>query len=109
MRVAAKNLSPDTTSVEKVMTPNPECRSIDTSILVALHTMRAGKFLHLPLTDRNGNVVSVIDVLNITHAALATFESSAAVGNEAAISLMQKFWDSAMATGPSEEDDDTRR
>ncbi|THU50499.1 hypothetical protein C4D60_Mb06t20860 [Musa balbisiana] len=121
MRVAAKNLSPDTTSVEKVglwernpgfaaqvMTPNPECRSIDTSILDALHTMRAGKFLHLPLTDRNGNIVSVIDVLNITHAALATFESSAAVGNEAAISLMQKFWDSAMATGPSEEDDDTR-
>ncbi|RWV86338.1 hypothetical protein GW17_00051779 [Ensete ventricosum] len=72
MRVAAKNLSPDTTAVEKVMTPNPECRSIDTSILDALHTMRAGKFLHLPLTDRNGNVVSVIDVLNVTHAALAT-------------------------------------
>ncbi|CAL9095177.1 unnamed protein product [Musa acuminata var. zebrina] len=108
MRVAAKNLSPDTTAVEKVMTPNPECRSIDTSILDALHTMRAGKFLHLPLTDRNGIIVSVIDVLNITHAALATFESSAAVGNEAAISLMQKFWDSAMATGPSEEDDETR-
>ncbi|XP_064980093.1 CBS domain-containing protein CBSCBSPB5-like isoform X3 [Musa acuminata AAA Group] len=108
MRVAAKNLSPDTTAVEKVMTPNPDCRGIDTSILDALHTMRAGKFLHLPLTDRNGNVVAVIDVLHIMHAALATFESTSAVGNEAAISVMQKFWGSAMATGPLEEDDNTR-
>ncbi|CAL9165166.1 unnamed protein product [Musa hybrid cultivar] len=108
MRVAAKNLSPETTAVEKVMTPNPDCRGIDTSILDALHTMRAGKFLHLPLTDRNGNVVAVIDVLHIMHAALATFESTSAVGNEAAISVMQKFWGSAMATGPLEEDDNTR-
>ncbi|RRT38589.1 hypothetical protein B296_00048534 [Ensete ventricosum] len=37
---------------ERVMTPNPDCRGIDISILDALHTMRAGKFLHLPLTDR---------------------------------------------------------
>ncbi|XP_074563007.1 CBS domain-containing protein CBSCBSPB5-like isoform X1 [Curcuma longa] len=108
MRVVAKNLQPDTTSVERAMTPNPDCRTIDASILDALQTMRAGKFLHLPLTDKSGNIVSVLDVLHITHAALATFESNGGVGNEAVSSLMQKFWDSALTTGSLEEDDETR-
>ncbi|WOL11433.1 CBS domain-containing protein CBSCBSPB5-like [Canna indica] len=108
MRVVAKNLPPASTAVEKAMTPNPDCRATDTSILDALHTMRAGKFLHLPLTDKSGNIVSVIDVLTITNAALATFENTGVGGNEAAISMMQKFWDSAMTIGPSEEDEDTR-
>ncbi|XP_042392212.1 CBS domain-containing protein CBSCBSPB5-like [Zingiber officinale] len=108
MRVVAKNLQPDTTSVERAMTPNPDCRTIDASILDALQTLRAGKFLHLPLTDKSGKIVSVLDVLHITHAALATFESNGGVGNEAMSSLMQKFWDSALTTGSLEEDDETR-
>lgn len=40
----------------KVMTPNPECATIDTPIVDALHTMHDGKFLHLPVVDR-GNIV----------------------------------------------------
>lgn len=34
------------------MTPNPECASLDTTLVDALHTMHDGKFLHLPVTDR---------------------------------------------------------
>lgn len=34
------------------MTPNPECATIDTPIVDALHTMHDGKFLHLPVVDR---------------------------------------------------------
>ena len=41
----------------KVMTPNPECASIDTPIVDALHTMHDGKFLHLPVMDRGNAMV----------------------------------------------------
>lgn len=34
------------------MTPNPECATVDTPIVDALHTMHDGKFLHLPVVDR---------------------------------------------------------
>ncbi|MCI29173.1 CBS domain-containing protein CBSCBSPB5-like, partial [Trifolium medium] len=54
------------------MTPNPECAVIDTPIVDALHTMHDGKFLHLPVVDRDGIVVAVVDVIHVTHAAVAT-------------------------------------
>ena len=41
------------------MTPNPECATMDTPIVDALHTMHDGKFLHLPVVDR-GNLSSII-------------------------------------------------
>lgn len=34
------------------MTPNPECATVDTPIVDALHSMHDGKFLHLPVVDR---------------------------------------------------------
>ncbi|KAK9120116.1 hypothetical protein Scep_018209 [Stephania cephalantha] len=107
MRVIAQNLPPDSTTVEKVMTPNPECATVDTPIVDALHTMHDGKFLHLPVVDRDGTVVSVVDVIHITHAAVATVGNSG-VGNEAASTMMQKFWDSALTLGPLSDDDETR-
>ncbi|KAF8390664.1 hypothetical protein HHK36_025191 [Tetracentron sinense] len=114
MRVIAQNLSPDSTPVEKssskvtVMTPNPECATVDTPIVDALHTMHDGKFLHLPVVDRDGSIVAVIDVIHITHAAIASVGSSGGVGNEAASTMMQNFWDSAMALGPLDDDEETR-
>lgn len=36
----------------KVMTPDPECATLETTILDALHIMRDGKFLHLPVVDK---------------------------------------------------------
>ncbi|KAE9453637.1 hypothetical protein C3L33_14464, partial [Rhododendron williamsianum] len=102
MRVIAQNLPPESTLVEKVMTPNPECATVDTPIVDALHTMHDGKFLHLPVSDKDGVVVAVIDVLHITHAAVATVGSTAGVTNEAASNMMQNFWDSAMALSPLE-------
>lgn len=108
MRVIAQNLQPQSTLVEKVMTPNPECATVDTPIVEALHTMHDGKFLHLPVLDRDGTVVSVIDVIHITHAAVATVGNSVGVGSEAANTMMQKFWDSAMTLGPLSDDEDAR-
>ncbi|XP_061952640.1 CBS domain-containing protein CBSCBSPB5-like isoform X2 [Populus nigra] len=108
MRVITQNLSPNSTLVEKVMTPNPECATIDTPIVDALHTMHDGKFLHLPVLDRDGNIVAVIDVIHITHAAVATVGSAAAANNETANTMMQKFWDSAMALSPNGDDEEAR-
>nr|CAB3475277.1 unnamed protein product [Digitaria exilis] len=108
MRVIAQNLPPESTTVEKVMTQSPECATVDTPILDALHTMHDGKFLHLPVLDRDGSVVTVVDVLHITHAAIATVGNTGAVGSEATSTMMQRFWDSAMSIGPLDDDDDSR-
>ncbi|KAE8719687.1 CBS domain-containing protein CBSCBSPB1 [Hibiscus syriacus] len=111
MRVIAQNLPPEATFVEKVMTPNPECAIVDTPIVDALHTMHDGKFLHLPVVDRDGEIVAVFDVIHITRAAIATLSqvgSTSGVNNEAATTMMQKFWDSAMALPPNEEDVESR-
>ncbi|WOG99392.1 hypothetical protein DCAR_0518740 [Daucus carota subsp. sativus] len=108
MRVIAQDLQPEATFVDMVMTPNPECATVDTPIVDALHTMHDGKFLHLPVVDRDGVVVAVVDVLNITHAAIATVGNSG-VNSESASSMMQKFWDHVMSLSPlTDDDEDTR-
>lgn len=88
------------------MTPNPECATLETTILEALHIMHDGKFLHLPVLDRGemltfcsifyfyiltdkgelnfqeltilaeGSVVASVDVLQITHAAISMVSES---------------------------------
>lgn len=105
MRVVAQNLSPELTHVEKVMTPNPEYATIDTSILEALHTMHDGKFLHLPVVDRDGSVVACLDVLQITHAAISMVENGSGSVNDATNTMMQKFWDSALNLDPPDDYD----
>ncbi|KMS97709.1 hypothetical protein BVRB_5g124540 isoform A [Beta vulgaris subsp. vulgaris] len=105
MRVIAQNLPPDSTLVEKIMTPNPECATVDTPIVDALHTMHDGKFLHLPVVDRDGDVVAVVDVIHITHAAVATVGNTGAMNSEATTNMMQKFWEQL---GPADDDEDTR-
>ncbi|GAB2277273.1 CBS domain-containing protein cbscbspb3 [Dionaea muscipula] len=105
MRVVAQNLSPELTLVEKVMTPNPECATIDTTILEALHIMHDGKFLHLPVTDRDGYIVACLDVLQLTHAAISMVENSSGAMNEMANTMMQKFWDSTLALEPPDDSD----
>ncbi|KAD2806095.1 hypothetical protein E3N88_39472 [Mikania micrantha] len=108
MRVIAPGLPPESTSVEKVMTPNPKCASIDTPIVEALHTMNKGKFLHLPVVDKDGKVLAVTDVLQIIHAAVASVGTTAGINNNAASAMMQNFWDSAMAAPPADDDSETR-
>uniref|UniRef100_A0A0D9XSA3 CBS domain-containing protein n=1 Tax=Leersia perrieri TaxID=77586 RepID=A0A0D9XSA3_9ORYZ len=106
MRMIAKNLPADSTPVEKVMTLDPECATMDMPILDALRTMQERKFLHLPVMDRDGSIVSILDVIDITHAAFSIVEGTgdAAMNDDVAISMVQRFWDSAMALGPLDYD-----
>nr|CAB3491573.1 unnamed protein product [Digitaria exilis] len=108
MRVIAKNLSSDSTPVEKVMTPDPECATVDMPILDALRTMQEHKFLHLPVIDRDGSIISILDVIDITHAAISIVESSGDGNEDAAASMIQRFWDSAMALSPLDDETDTQ-
>lgn len=50
--ISSTNLHHVRNSFPQVMTQCPECASVDTPILDALHTMHDGKFLHLPVLDR---------------------------------------------------------
>ncbi|WOL15063.1 CBS domain-containing protein CBSCBSPB3 [Canna indica] len=108
MRVVAQNLSPELTLVEKVMTANPECVTLDTTILEALHIMHDGKFLHLPVLGRDDRFVACLDVLQLTHAAISTVEGGTGAVNDTANTMMQKFWDSALALQPVDEEYDTQ-
>ncbi|PIN24248.1 hypothetical protein CDL12_03015 [Handroanthus impetiginosus] len=105
MRVVAVNLSPELTPVEKVMTSNPECAMLETTILEALHIMHDAKFLHLPVVDKDGCVAACVDVLQITHAAISMVETGSGAVNDVANTVMQKFWDSALNLEPSDDFD----
>ncbi|XP_075510533.1 CBS domain-containing protein CBSCBSPB3-like [Primulina tabacum] len=105
MRVVAQNLSPELTLVEKVMTQNPECVTLETPILEALHIMHDGKFLHLPVLEKDGGIAACMDVLQITQAAISMVESSSDVANDVANTVMQKFWDSALNLEPPDDYD----
>jgi CBS domain-containing protein len=89
------------------MTPKPECVGLDTTLVDALHTMHDGKFLHLPVVNQDGGIVACVDVLQLTHGAVATVGSSES--GEMASNMLQKFWDSALALEPPETDDDSHR
>ncbi|KAG1331077.1 CBS domain-containing protein CBSCBSPB3 [Cocos nucifera] len=108
MRVVAQNLPSELTPVEKVMTANPECATVDTTILDALHIMHDGKFLHLPVLDRDGEIAACLDVLQLTHAAISMVEGGAEVVNGVASTMMQKFWNSAFALEPPDEESDKK-
>ncbi|CAD6257972.1 unnamed protein product [Miscanthus lutarioriparius] len=100
MRVVAQNLSPELTLVEKVMTAHPDCATLDTTILDALHIMHDGRFLHIPVLDGDGRVAACLDVLQITHAAISMVEGGPCAANDVPNTIMQKFWDSALALEP---------
>ncbi|KAM0882198.1 hypothetical protein ACQ4PT_032477 [Festuca glaucescens] len=108
MRVVSQNLSPELTLVEKVMTANPDCATLDTTILDTLHIMHDGKFLHIPVLDREGQIAACLDVLQLTHAAIQLVEGGSGTANEVANSVMQRFWDSALALDPPDDEFDSR-
>ncbi|CAD6270453.1 unnamed protein product [Miscanthus lutarioriparius] len=108
MRVVSQNISPELTLVEKVMTANPDCATLETTILDALHIMHDGKFLHIPVIDKDGQIAACLDVLQLTHATIQLVEGGNGTVNDVANSVMQRFWDSALALEPPDEEFDSR-
>uniref|UniRef100_A0ACD5XGM5 Uncharacterized protein n=1 Tax=Avena sativa TaxID=4498 RepID=A0ACD5XGM5_AVESA len=102
LRLIAQNLSPEATLIEKVMTSNPARATLDTSILEALQSMHDGKFRHIPVADKSGQIVACLEALQLTHAAISMVEGVSGPNN-VANTIVQKFWDSALALHPAEE------
>ena len=73
--------SPSAWKREKdVMTPNPDCAYLNTTISDALLAMKEerwlrGCFLHLPALDEEGNVVALMDVLQVTYGVVHKMKS----------------------------------
>ncbi|NP_001148069.1 CBS domain containing protein [Zea mays] len=107
MRVVSQNISPELTLVEKVMTVNPDCATLETTILDTLHIMHDGKFLHIPVIDKDGQIAACLDVLQLTHATIQLVEGGNGTVNNVANSVMQRFWDSALALEPPDEEFDS--
>ncbi|XP_044353901.1 CBS domain-containing protein CBSCBSPB3 isoform X2 [Triticum aestivum] len=105
LRVVAQSLSPEVTLVEKVMTARPGCATLDTSILEALQSMQDGKFRHIPVANKRGQIVACLDALQLTHASISMVEGASG-RNDVANAMVQKFWDSALAVHPAEEYDE---
>lgn len=75
-RVVVKRLNPITTSLEKVMTQNPDCAGPDFTLLESLQRMQACGFRHLPVVeDQTRLVVGLVDVLQLASDALDGFQS----------------------------------
>jgi CBS domain-containing protein len=53
------------TSISKVMTPNPTCVALNDSAMEAMSTMVENHFRHLPVVDKNGGVIGLLDIARI--------------------------------------------
>lgn len=66
-RAVANEMDLESTTVEKVMTPNPETASPDITVLEALQIMHDHHILTLPVCEENGDVVGLVDVMDVIH------------------------------------------
>lgn len=66
-RVVAKELPLGQTEVSSVMTPNPDFVPPEMTVLEALETMHAGKFLTLPVVANDGAVVGLVNVMDVIY------------------------------------------
>lgn len=63
-RVVALGLNPNSTTIDQIMTPNPQCATSSTVALEALNLMVEKGFRHLPVLDETSQLV--VGVLDIT-------------------------------------------
>ena len=64
-RCVAKGSVLELTAISSVMTPNPESVSPDLTVLEALQMMHEYKFLSLPVVEKNGSIVGLVDVMDL--------------------------------------------
>uniref|UniRef100_A0A7S3NIV0 CBS domain-containing protein n=1 Tax=Aureoumbra lagunensis TaxID=44058 RepID=A0A7S3NIV0_9STRA len=89
-RVVARDLDPDSTSVEEVFTPDPDTINADASLLEALQMMSDRHYGHLPVVDAQGEVAGVVDVMGMLHATMQGSDG----------------WSTLMATSVGDDQDD---
>jgi hypothetical protein len=73
-RVVSQYLDPTSTSVQDVMTKNPKCVHMEDSALDALEMMVDNRFRHLPVLDKDGVVVGLLDIAKCLYDAISVLE-----------------------------------
>ena len=63
-RVVARGLDPDTTPLEKVMTPDPDTVGPDDMAVEVLERMRASGYRHLPIVEE-GEVIGIVSIRDL--------------------------------------------
>ncbi|ORX51016.1 CBS-domain-containing protein [Piromyces finnis] len=101
LRVIAAGLSPDNTTVIRVMTPHPDSISCRTPIVTALRKMNESNYLHLPVVDDDGLLIGVVDILELTCIYLSQFDTTNRASTDATSSngegpMWNKFWNAAL-------------
>lgn len=77
-RIVVKHRNPITTTLDQVMTPNPDCAGPDFTILESLQRMQACGFRHLPVVeDHTRIVIGLVDVLQLASDAISGLQSVA--------------------------------
>lgn len=64
-KIVGSGVDIDRTTVDRVMTPDPECLSPDERAAYALNKMSVGGFRHIPLVDDDGRPVGVVSMRNV--------------------------------------------
>ncbi|GAB9472769.1 Myosin-i heavy chain [Globisporangium polare] len=75
-RVVSENKPVETTSVGEVMTRNPTFVSMEDPAIDALTRMLEGKFRHLPVVDKSGSVVGILNIGKCLYDAIRKMEKS---------------------------------
>ncbi|KAI8813435.1 hypothetical protein BJ742DRAFT_790381 [Cladochytrium replicatum] len=70
LRIISSRNEPPSAPVLQVMTPHPDCVSLETPVLDALRNMHMGKSLHLPVVHNGRMVEGLVDVLKLTYSTL---------------------------------------
>lgn len=93
LRVIAAGLNPENCTVVRVMTPNPDTATPDTTVLDALKLMNEGHYLNLPVLD-NGIIIGMVDVLKLTYVTLEQMNGIDGKQSGDGGPMWRRFWDS---------------
>jgi len=77
-KVTYHNLPPDMTPIGEVMTKDVESVDKDASAEDALRIMLARRIRHVPIVDKEGNVMGILSVLDLLHGLHGELNSGAA-------------------------------
>ncbi len=64
-KLVGTSIDVDRTPIEDLMTPKPECLTLEDGIAYALNKMTVGGFRHIPLVDRHGRPEGLVAMRHI--------------------------------------------
>lgn len=73
LRIVDRGKNPATLPIGEVMTPEPDCLSVDSTVAHALNKMSVGGFRHVPVVDQEHRPAFVVSVRDVVEFLVAAF------------------------------------